>query len=230
MADLGAILGDLAAETRTIDDVVADLPAADWARATPAEGWTIAHQIAHLAWTDGQALIAAAHPERWQAEIEHMLAVGPRHIDEAAAEGARKPPEKLLEDWREGRDELAKALEAVPDGQKLPWYGPPMSAASMATARMLETWAHGQDISDALGLPRSPPNHRRPAGRPDRRLSRRADDADLGPRPDEGSEPRLRQDVPAPDGGEPRAGEGKGRQDRRQRRWAQPGRTGRRPP
>ncbi len=158
MADLGAILGDLAAETRTIDDVVADLPAADWARATPAEGWTIAHQIAHLAWTDGQALIAAAHPERWQAEIEHMLAVGPRHIDEAAAEGARKPPEKLLEDWREGRDELAKALEAVPDGQKLPWYGPPMSAASMATARMMETWAHGQDIFDALGLTREPTN------------------------------------------------------------------------
>src|SRR3712207_8738691 len=40
------------AETRTIDDVVAALPPADWARATPAEGWTIAHQIAHLAWTD----------------------------------------------------------------------------------------------------------------------------------------------------------------------------------
>src|SRR5438874_13301057 len=118
MADLGAILGDLAAETRTIDDVVADLPAADWARATPAEGWTVAHQIAHLAWTDGQALIAASHPERWQAEIEHMLAVGPQHVDVAAAEGASKPPQQLLADWRAGRKALAEALEAVPDGQK----------------------------------------------------------------------------------------------------------------
>ena len=64
MADLGVILGDLDAETRTIDDVVAALPADGWARPTPAEGWTIAHQIAHLAWTDRKALIAAAHPDR----------------------------------------------------------------------------------------------------------------------------------------------------------------------
>jgi uncharacterized protein (TIGR03084 family) len=156
MADLGVILGDLDAETRAIDDVVADLPASDWARPTPAEGWTIAHQIAHLAWTDAQALIAARHPERWHAEIEHMLAVGPQHVDEAAAEGARKPPRQLLADWRAGRKALAEALEAVPDGQKLPWYGPPMSAASMATARMMETWAHGQDVFDALGLTREP--------------------------------------------------------------------------
>jgi len=156
MADLGVILGDLDAETRTIDDVVANLPAADWGRATPAEGWTIAHQIAHLAWTDRKALIAAAHPEDWQAEIESILRIGENYVDVGAAEGAEQPPRKILEDWRAGRAELAAALAAVPDGQKLPWYGPPMSAASMATARMMETWAHGQDVFDALGLTREP--------------------------------------------------------------------------
>jgi uncharacterized protein (TIGR03084 family) len=44
----------------------------------------------------------------------------------------------------------------LPPGAKLPWYGPPMSAASMATARLMETWAHGQDIADALGVRRTP--------------------------------------------------------------------------
>ncbi|SEF37721.1 TIGR03084 family protein [Amycolatopsis pretoriensis] len=156
MADLGVILGDLDAETRTIDDVVADLPAADWARATPAEGWTIAHQIAHLAWTDRKALIAAAHPEDWQAEVEELLKAGETYVDDGAAAGAELPPKEILEDWRNGRKQLAEALAAVPDGQKLPWYGPPMSAASMATARMMETWAHGQDVFDALGLTREP--------------------------------------------------------------------------
>ncbi|MEU4247626.1 TIGR03084 family metal-binding protein [Amycolatopsis sp. NPDC026612] len=156
MADLGVILGDLDAETRTIDDVVAQLPAADWARPTPAGGWTIAHQIAHLAWTDRKALIAAAHPEDWQAEVEALLKAGATYVDEGAAAGAERPPSEILEDWRAGRAALAAALAAVPDGRKLPWYGPPMSAASMATARMMETWAHGQDVFDTLGLTREP--------------------------------------------------------------------------
>ncbi|MFE5569636.1 TIGR03084 family metal-binding protein [Amycolatopsis japonica] len=155
MADLGVILGDLAAESQAIDDVVADLPASDWARQTPAEGWTIAHQIAHLAWTDKKALIAARGSEaEWQAEIEGLLATGESYVDDGAAEGAKTPPRELLEEWRAGRAELAEALAAVSDGQKIPWYGPPMSAASMVTARLMETWAHGQDIFDALGVTR----------------------------------------------------------------------------
>jgi len=42
---------------------------------------------------------------------------------------------------------------ALPDGTRLPWFGPSMSAASMATARLMETWAHGNDIAEALGVP-----------------------------------------------------------------------------
>ncbi|MET7998032.1 TIGR03084 family metal-binding protein [Amycolatopsis sp. NPDC005232] len=156
MADLGVILGDLAAESQAIDDVVAGLPPEGWARPTPAEGWTVAHQIAHLAWTDSKALIAAARPEEWQAEVEHLLRVGENYVDLAAEEAAATPPQELLAQWRAGRAALSEALAAVPAGQKLPWYGPPMSAASMATARMMETWAHGQDVFDALGLAREP--------------------------------------------------------------------------
>jgi len=156
MADLGAILADLAAETQLVDDVVADLPASEWARSTPAEGWTIAHQIAHLAWTDQKSLIATGPPEDFQAEIESILTIGEHYVDVGAEEGARKPPAELLAEWRLGRTALATALAAVPAGEKLPWYGPPMSPASMATARMMETWAHGQDIFDALGVVREP--------------------------------------------------------------------------
>jgi uncharacterized protein (TIGR03084 family) len=156
MADLGAILGDLTAETQTIDDVVAGLPASEWARPTPAEGWTIAHQIAHLAWTDRKSLVATGPPEDFQAEIEGMLSIGEDYTDIGAAEGAAKPPAELLAEWRAGRAALVTALAEVPEGVKLPWYGPPMSPASMATARMMETWAHGQDIFDALGLVRAP--------------------------------------------------------------------------
>ncbi|WP_158893604.1 TIGR03084 family metal-binding protein [Amycolatopsis anabasis] len=152
MADLGPILSDLAGETEELDDVVAALPEADWATPTPAEGWTIAHQIAHLAWTDDQSLVAARTPGEFPALVEKALATGADFVDAGAAAGARKPPADLLDGWRRGRAALAEALAAVPRGQKIPWFGPPMSAASMATARLMETWAHAQDVYDALGV------------------------------------------------------------------------------
>ncbi len=39
---------------------------------------------------------------------------------------------------------------------RIPWFGPDMSAMSFATARLMETWAHGVDVADALGVAREP--------------------------------------------------------------------------
>ena len=75
-------------------------------------------------------------------------------VDEGAEELAALSPSELLTDWRVTRGRLHAALLTVPDGRKLPWFGPPMSAASMATARSMETWAHGLDVADALGIKR----------------------------------------------------------------------------
>lgn len=157
MVDLRPILADLTAESQSLDAVVADT-AVSWATPTPAEGWTIQHQIAHLAWTDAKALISVRTPERFADEIERALRGGENYVDDGALEVARQPRDELLATWRTGRAELAEAVLAVPDGTKLPWYGPPMSAASMITARLMETWAHSQDVHDALGLVHEPAN------------------------------------------------------------------------
>jgi uncharacterized protein (TIGR03084 family) len=152
---LGALLADLAAEGAALEEVVAGLGDAAWREPTPAEGWTVAHQIAHLAWTDDQALRAATDPAGFSAAV---AAAGPQLttlVDDAAAAGAADRPESLLARWRSGRAELADRLAALPQGTKLPWFGPPMSAASMATARLMETWAHGLDVTDALRRPPS---------------------------------------------------------------------------
>jgi uncharacterized protein (TIGR03084 family) len=73
-------------------------------------------------------------------------------VDTQAELGAQAAPSDLLARWRGARTALSAALAAVPEGQKLPWYGPPMSATSMATARLMETWAHGRDVAEALGV------------------------------------------------------------------------------
>ena len=62
----------------------------------------------------------------------------------------------LLARWRDGRAALAQALLGLPSGEKVLWYGTAMSPASMATARIMETWAHGLDVADALGVHREP--------------------------------------------------------------------------
>jgi uncharacterized protein (TIGR03084 family) len=152
---LAGLLADLAAEGAALDAVVADLEDTAWLGPTPAEGWTVAHQIAHLAWTDEQALLAATNPEAFTSSLADVAARVATLVDEAAATGAAQDPERLLARWRAGRTELAERLAALPDGAKLPWFGPPMSAASMATARLMETWAHGLDVTDGLRRPPS---------------------------------------------------------------------------
>jgi uncharacterized protein (TIGR03084 family) len=94
--------------------------------------------------------------EAFGALVERALAAPDSFVDEGAEEGARLSPATLLVRWREGRTALEKALRAAPRGARFPWYGPPMSAASMATARLMETWAHGRDVADALGVVRAP--------------------------------------------------------------------------
>lgn len=155
MVALETILLDLLAESRALDDLVAVLGEADWAIQTPAAGWSIAHQIGHLAWTDANSLLAATDPIAFRAQAEQAFS-GAITVDSAAADWAKRPPARLLEEWRDGRARLAQALSEVPEGEKLPWFGPPMSAASMATARIMETWAHGQDVADALAIEREP--------------------------------------------------------------------------
>lgn len=156
VADLEALLADFTAECDDLDRLIAELEPADWQRGTPAAGWTIAHQIGHLTWTDRVAAVAATDAEAFDALVQAALPRAFTFVDEAAEEESKRPPAELLADWRRDRVELVEALRGVPAGTKLPWFGPPMSTASMATARLMETWAHGQDVADALGVTRTP--------------------------------------------------------------------------
>lgn len=153
---LDALLRDLEAEGEDLDALVAVLPADKWATPTPAEGWTVAHQIAHLAWTDEQAILAATNEDRFAGVLAEGAADPDGFVEAAAQRGAAMDPGVLLESWREGRKDLVATLAALPEGTKLAWFGPPMSAASMATARIMETFAHGQDVADTLGFVRTP--------------------------------------------------------------------------
>jgi uncharacterized protein (TIGR03084 family) len=149
---LEKLLDDLAAEGDLLWTAVAGLDEDGWRTPTPAAGWDVAAQIGHLAWTDEVATVAATDRPAWDAIVQQAIDDPSGFIDGAAHEVGRLPSQALLARWGAARSGLAEALRRLPAGEKVPWFGPPMSTASMATARFMETWAHGLDVYEAIGV------------------------------------------------------------------------------
>jgi uncharacterized protein (TIGR03084 family) len=146
---LTQVLADLEAEGDRLEQLVAGLDDDGWHTPTPAPGWDVATQVAHLAWTDEVALKAATDKAAWDAVVLEAIAEPEGYVDAQALALAREPD--LMPRWRRARADLRAALVAMPQGEKMPWFGPPMSPTSMATARLMETWAHSLDVHEALG-------------------------------------------------------------------------------
>ncbi len=157
MADLDALLADLGDETAELDAVVAaGLERADLAgidTPTPAEGWTVRDQLSHLAGFDEAATTSMLRPAEFVADLERRIVEGDDPIAAYTARGRELTVEGLLEWWGTARHELIAAATGRDPRERVPWYGPPMSMMSFVSARLMETWAHGQDVRDAFGAP-----------------------------------------------------------------------------
>ena len=125
---------------------------ADWARATPAAGWSVQDQVNHLAWFDEAAALAVTDPAEFR----------------AGAAGLTGDFPDLLVSRQRGMAPRPRCTGSGPPGPPS-WTSRPgttarsgalvrreMSLTSSVTARLMETWAHGQDVADALGVTRAP--------------------------------------------------------------------------
>ncbi len=139
------VIADLAAEHDALDAVLERV--GDWEEETPAEGWTIVDCVAHLWHFDGRAALAVTDPDRFTRELGREPELVQATHGEAHDLGAG-----LRDAWRARSHEMLDAFRAADPTARVPWYGPPMSLKSFVTARLMETWAHGQDVVDALGL------------------------------------------------------------------------------
>jgi uncharacterized protein (TIGR03084 family) len=148
--DYPGLLADLAAEEAALDRVVADLDQGGWATPTPAEGWDVRDSVAHLAFTEDLARAALTDEEEF-ARRRHALVDAPDSSEVLVGAGRSMTGRAVLEWWREARAAALAQLETHEPRDRLPWIEGPMSAMSFATARLMETWAHGHDVRDALG-------------------------------------------------------------------------------
>src|SRR5256885_567010 len=151
--DINEIADDLQAETDQLDKLLAGLSDADWDKATPAEGWMVRDQISHLAHFDPVTIQSAPDPEAFRAYIATVTDVDALTAD-VAAKYRHMPAFEMLEWFRQSRSRMIEVFRGLDPSMRVPWYGPPMSAASSLTARIMETWAHGQDVADTIGQQR----------------------------------------------------------------------------
>jgi uncharacterized protein (TIGR03084 family) len=152
---MAALLSDLRAESDDLDGILDGADAETLGRPTPAQGWTVGDTVGHLWFFDREGRRALEDPEAFVGGLDGLMA-DPAGFLTGHLEQIRALGESLLPAWREERELILTALARIDPSSRVPWYGPPMSPMSFATARLMETWAHGQDVADALGRTRQP--------------------------------------------------------------------------
>jgi uncharacterized protein (TIGR03084 family) len=154
--NLSELCGDLAAETDDLVGILSPLDEEGWNRATPAPGWTIGDQVVHLAFFDQVSARAATEPDAFRAERDRALADVEAMVHSVTDAHRQLSGADTLAWLQRARTGFIDAVGGMDPGARVPWYGPDMTVASMVTARLMETWAHGQDVFDALGVRRAP--------------------------------------------------------------------------
>ena len=146
------VYADLAAEGNELDRLLFRLDESQWQLDTPAPGWTVTHQIAHLVSVFGLASLAASDPAGFRALTAQLSDDFDANVAAALQPHLGVPPQELLSRWQAGRTTAERALAAA-RGEMVPWLVRPLPSAVLAAAGMTELFGHGQDISDATGIP-----------------------------------------------------------------------------
>ena len=151
---VNAMIADLESEQDSLDQIVADLESSRWLLATESPTWTIADQISHLQFFDERAALALSDPEAFVLDRKRIIAAAPH--DSSVDLGRQVSAGELLDAWRHSRRALIETAMKVDPTVRVPWYGPSMAVKSFLTARLMECWAHGHDVAEAVGVQRSP--------------------------------------------------------------------------
>ena len=149
------LVDDLAAEQAAIGRVLAMMPDSAWDIPTHAPGWLVRDQVAHLAFFDEKAALAIKDPDAFRAHVALLQAGESSDLEKGyVARSRAATPAQIMAWWREASADLIRVARPLDAKTRMPWYGPDMSGASFITARLMETWSHGLDVVDVVGIAR----------------------------------------------------------------------------
>jgi len=158
-AAVDALCEDLLAENRELDRFVSGLSDADWGRVTAFFDWTVRDEILHLHQVDGFGLVSLGDRDAFSEKVKAIRALqaeGVELSEQIRREFAGESNGAVLATWRSGYETIVRKLRDAPEGYRVAWFGPEMGVLSFATARLMEVWAHGQDIYDLFEVHREP--------------------------------------------------------------------------
>lgn len=156
MNTLNDVLKHLTADIDEVARLVENIDDEAWHTPTPAPGWSVADQIAHLTFIFTLARTAASDAEAFKAITASAAGNFNGAVNAALKQFNGFPPKELLARFRAQGEASVDALAAVPAGQVVPWLVNPLPPVVLACAGIMELFGHGQDIADALGARREP--------------------------------------------------------------------------
>ena len=145
---------DYREECEALHALLQGLAPTRWSQPTQFKNWTFNDVVRHLHLFDHAAGLTLLDPpafKRWLKDVLREMSQG-RSMAEIAAtrlEGCEGPA--LLSRWADCFAEVSNAYCSADPAQRVAWAGPDMSVRSCISARQMETWAHGQELFDALG-------------------------------------------------------------------------------
>ena len=166
---MDAVVTALAEQHAELSALLVGLDEPGWQRPSRCEGWTVADVVLHLAQTDELALASARG--RFREAVAGLAGdVAPASsIDDGAdlmvARERGRPAAEIEARWRSGAEELAKVLRASDPGRRVVWVAGELSARTLATTRLAETWIHTGDVAAAFGRVLAPTDRLRHVAR-----------------------------------------------------------------
>lgn len=147
---------DFREESEALYVLLEDKSDDDLAMPTQFKGWTIDNVIGHLHFWNHAADLSLRDGDAFKAfyakVMEEAIKTDLRTFEQGWLDGLGG--RELLETWRSFVLEMSDRFAAEDPKRRVKWAGPDMSVRSSITARIMETWAHGQEVFDTLGVRR----------------------------------------------------------------------------
>jgi uncharacterized protein (TIGR03084 family) len=150
------VVRDLDVQNHELRHILEDLADGQWHAPTRCEGWEVCDVVTHLSQSNEMAV--GSLEGRYEEVLTNLTSglTAASSVDEgAAAMVARErnvPITEQYDRWRQNAERLVDSLNHTDLSSRVLWVTGELSARSLATTRLAETWIHSGDIADGVGI------------------------------------------------------------------------------
>jgi uncharacterized protein (TIGR03084 family) len=150
----------LAEQQAELSSLLAGVTVSEWNAFTPCQGWRVSDVVLHVAQSDEMAIASLTGRLPPPDEGDARAWSGGSSVDESVAAMVEQergaPLDDVVERWTSSAGELVGVLDTMDLSSRVRWVVGELSARSLATTRLAETWIHAGDVAAALGVELAP--------------------------------------------------------------------------